>query len=108
MLAIPVDIVVTNFVSLISVQSTKSSLTPLLLLSPKSLTTYREPRKIFVVLPECRSCLCFFNGVVSLVSVRKVLAEYPIQPVIQLLIGKTKSRYTETSKIGGSIALASK
>ena len=35
--------VVTNFVSLISVQSTKNSLTPLLLLSPKSLTTFRGP-----------------------------------------------------------------
>lgn len=36
--------VVTNFVSLIPVQCTKSSLTPLLLLSPKSLTTFRGPR----------------------------------------------------------------
>ena len=36
-------LVVTNFVSLISVLSTKSSLTPLLLLFPKSLPTFREP-----------------------------------------------------------------
>ena len=36
-------LVVTNFVSLISVPSTKSSLTPLFLLFPKSLPTFREP-----------------------------------------------------------------
>lgn len=38
-------LVVTNFVSLISVPSTKNSLTPLFLLSPKSLPTFRgSPR----------------------------------------------------------------
>ena len=36
-------LVVTTFVSLISVPSTKSSLTPLFLLFPKSLPTFREP-----------------------------------------------------------------
>lgn len=36
-------LVVTNFVSLISVLSTKSLLTPLFLLFPKSLPTFREP-----------------------------------------------------------------
>ena len=36
-------LVVTNFVSLISVPSTKNSLTPLFLLFPKSLPTFREP-----------------------------------------------------------------
>ncbi|MEE1006746.1 MAG: hypothetical protein U0L66_06090 [Acutalibacteraceae bacterium] len=37
------------------------------------------------VLPECRSCPCFFSGVFSLVPIGEVLAEYPIQTVIQLL-----------------------
>lgn len=50
---------------------------------------------LFAVSPESRSCPCFFSGVVSLVSVRKVLAEHPIQPIIQLSIGKTKSRYID-------------
>lgn len=45
---------------------------------------------LFAVSPECRSCPCFFSGVVSLVSIRKVLAEYPIQTVIQLSTDKTK------------------
>ena len=38
-------LVVTNFVSLISVLRTKSLLTPLFLLSPKSLSTFRGPRR---------------------------------------------------------------
>jgi hypothetical protein len=42
-------------------------------------------------------------------SEKEVIAKsYPIQPVIQFSIGKTKSRYTETSKISGSFSLASK
>ena len=37
----------------------------------------------FAVLPECRSCPCFFSGVFSLVPTKEVLAEYPHQTVIQ-------------------------
>ena len=48
-------------------------------------TDFYSSRATFAVLPECRSCPCFFSGVFSLVPIEEVLAEYPIQTVIQLL-----------------------
>lgn len=47
---------------------------------------------LFAVLPECRSCPCFFSAALSRsLSEREIIAKsYPIQTVIQLLIGKTK------------------
>ena len=46
---------------------------------------------LLAVLSECRSYPYFFSGVVSLTPEREVVAKsYPIQTVIQLLIGKTK------------------
>ena len=54
---------------------------------------------LFAVLPKCRSCPCFFNGVVSLTprkrGHRKIISHSDGRSVV---IGKTKSRYTETSK----------
>lgn len=63
----------------------ENSFIPLLLLSPKSLATFREPRRfVFTVLPECSSCprqAALFR----LLSEREVIAKsYPNHPVIQL------------------------
>ena len=68
-----------------------------------------DSRFPFAVSPECCSCPCFSNCVVSLTlrkrSHRKIVSHSDSHSVV---IGKTKSRHTETSKISGSFALASK
>lgn len=59
---------------------------------------------LIAVLLECCSCPCFFSSVVSLISSQNHILfrrSFSCQPA------KQKSRYTETSKIGGSFALAS-
>ena len=75
----------------------ENSFIPLLLLSPKSLATFRGSRKfvppvgVFAVLPECSSCPRLRRRFVSLGTLLswRYFPEktYPIQPVIQFSTG---------------------